>query len=311
MAWAVLMGLLTAAVVLWLVTNLVALRRSRRLAEDIGALAAQIEAVQAGDLTHPLALPEDADLRRAAECLNAIQRGMENALREQMRSERMKVELVTNVSHDIKTPLTSIIGYIELLKQEEGLPEHVQEFIRVLDEKAARLRAIVQDVFEISKAASGQLPVELEPLDLAKLLRQTLADMDGAIASSGLAFKVSLPEQPVPVRADGQRLYRVFQNLLQNALQYALPGSRVFLTLTAADGVAEVRVRNTSAAELADGVDFTERFVRGDASRTGGGSGLGLSIAKSFTEACGGSFGVEVDADLFTAKVAFPLAEKD
>lgn len=310
LGWAVTMGVLAAALALWLAVNVLALRKNRRLAQDLGALTAQIEAVRAGDLIHPLALPEDADLRRAAESLNELQRGLDEALREQMQSERMKVELVANVSHDLKTPLTSIISYIELLKQEPDLPAHVQDFVRILDEKAARLKAIVQDVFDISKAASGQLPIQPEALDLAKLLRQTLADMDSAIAASGLTLRVSLPEQPVPIRADGQRLYRVFQNLLQNALQYSLPGSRVFLTLTAADGTAEAQVRNTSAAELADSVDFTARFVRGDASRTDGGSGLGLSIAKSFTEACGGQFSVETDADLFTARVRFPLEEQ-
>lgn len=309
--WAVTMAVLAVAVALWLAANVLALRKNRQLAADLGSLTAQIEAVRAGDLTHPLTLPTDADLRRAAESLNEIQCGLDEALREQMHSERMKVELVANVSHDLKTPLTSIISYIELLKQEEGLPAAAQDYVRILEEKAARLKAIVQDVFDISKAASGQLAIRPETLDLAKLLRQTLADMDSAIAASGLTFKVSLPEQPVPIRADGQRLYRVFQNLLQNALRYSLPGSRVFLTLTAADGTAEAQVRNTSAAELPDGVDFTERFVRGDASRTDGGSGLGLSIARSFTEACGGQFGVETDADLFTAKVRFALAAED
>ena len=146
-------------------------------------------------------------------------------------------------------------------------------------------------------------------LDLAKLLRQTLADMADPIEKSGLTFRVDLPEQEVPITADGKRLYRVFQNLIQNALQYALDGSRVYLTLTAGETRAEAVLRNTSRTELPAGVDFTARFVRGDESRTDGGSGLGLSIAKSFTEACGGTFRVETVADLFTAAVSFPLAK--
>ncbi len=286
------------------------LKRNRQLADDIGALSEQIALVKSGDLTTPLKLPKDGDLRQTAENLNEIQRGMEEALGEQMRSERMKVELVANVSHDIKTPLTSIISYVELLKQEEGLPDHVREFIQILGEKSQRLKTIVQDVFEVSKATSGQLPVKPEELDLGKLLRQTLAEMDSQILQSGLAIRTGIPEEPVFIQADGQRLYRVFQNLIQNALKYSLAGSRVFLTLTEERGTAKVSIKNISGPELDGGKDFTERFVRGDASRTDGGSGLGLSIAKSFTEACGGSFRVAMDADLFTVTVSFPLKKQ-
>ena len=218
----------------------------------------------------------------------------------------MKVELITNVSHDLKTPLTSVLSYAELLRQ-EPLEGAAADYARIIDEKAHRLSAMVQDVFEVSKAASGQLPVQLERLDFAKLLRQTLADLEGPISKSGLTFKVDLPEQAVMITADGRRLYRVFQNLIDNALKYALTGSRVYLKV--ADGRAEASLRNTSREELPDGVDLTARFVRGDASRTDGGSGLGLSIASSFTEACGGSFRVETLADLFTAVVSFPLAD--
>ena len=168
--------------------------------------------------------------------------------------------------------------------------------MQILGEKSERLRTMVQDVFEVSKAASNQLPVNLEKLDLGKLLRQTLADMNVQIAESGLVMRTVIPEAPVMIMADGQRLYRVFQNLVQNALQYSLKGSRIFLTLTDNGSVAVANIKNTSGVELDDGVDFTERFVRGDASRTDGGSGLGLSIARSFTEACGGTFKVELNA---------------
>lgn len=285
------------------------LKKSRRLAVDIGALTDQILAVREGSLTKELTLSEDSDLQEAADHLNQIQKGMETALKEQIKSERMKVDLVTNVSHDIKTPLTSIISYTELLRQEEELPQHVKEYIQILGEKAERLRGIVQDVFEVSKATSGQLPIQMETLDLGKLLRQTLADMNDRIEASSLTMRTTIPEAPVPVMADGQRLYRVFQNLLQNALHYSLEESRVYLALTEEAGQAVVRIKNTSGVELADSKDFTERFVRGDESRTDGGSGLGLSIAKSFTEACGGSLSVETDADLFTVTVCFNRVE--
>ena len=166
---------------------------------------------------------------------------------------------------------------------------------------------MVQDVFEVSKAASGQLPVHLEELDFGKLLRQTLADMNIQIEKSELTLRTTIPEEPVLIQADGQRLYRVFQNLIQNALQYSLKGSRVYLTLTTQDGKACASVKNISAAELDTNTDFTERFVRGDTSRSDGGNGLGLSIAKSFTEACGGELQVKAEADLFVASVTFPV----
>ena len=299
-----------------LILSIVRTFRHRRLPQDLGRLNRQIESIRAGDLSKPLDLPEDADLRSMAEALNDIQSGMKSALEEQTRSERMKVELISNVSHDLKTPLTSILSYAELLRQEE-LPPAAADYARIIDEKAQRLKAMVQDVFEVSKAAADQLPVTLERLDLGKLLRQTLADQDGPIQKSGLTFKVDLPPEPVMIDADGKRLYRVFQNLLDNALRYALPGSRVYLTLKTAEraaetaGLAQVSIRNTSRNELPEGVDFTARFVRGDGSRTDGGSGLGLSIASSFTEACGGTFQVETVADLFTAVVTFPLAETE
>lgn len=281
--------------------------RSKKLAQDLEQLCDQITAVRDGDLTSSLPLPQESDLYATARELADIQCGMKRAVEEQTRSERMKVELVANVSHDIKTPLTSIISYAELLSKEEGLPEHVKDYIRILNQKAERLRNMVQDVFDVSKAASGNLPVTLEALDLGKLLRQTLADMSEPIAAAPVVLRDELPLSPVMIRADGQRLYRVFQNLLQNALSYALEGSRVYVTLETADGVATASVKNTSKVEFPAGTDFTERFVRGDASRSDGGSGLGLSIVETFTEACGGSFQVELVADLFVATVRFPL----
>ncbi|MEY8426407.1 HAMP domain-containing sensor histidine kinase [Lachnospiraceae bacterium 46-15] len=282
------------------------LEKNRHLAEDIGALSDRILEVRNGNLEDFPILPQDAEMKEVFENLSEIRRGMDTALRERMSSEQMKVDLVANVSHDIKTPLTSIISYIELLKQEEGLPEHVKEFIQILGEKSERLRTIVQDVFEISKATSGQLPVTMEELDLGKLLQQTLADMAPQIEQSRLIMKVSIPESPIFIQTDGQRLYRVFQNLIQNALKYSLAGSRVYLNVAEEEKQVVVCIKNISGRELERTLDFTERFVRGDVSRTDGGSGLGLSIAKSFTEACGGSLQVEIDADLFTVAVMLP-----
>ena len=306
--WYVLLLFFLLVYILLFCWTIFSYRHITRTARDIGLLADQVTAIRDGDLETPLDLPADADLRQTAEQLNDIQAGLHRALAEQTRSERMKVELISNVSHDLKTPLTSVLSYAELLRQ-EPLEGAAADYARIIDEKAHRLSAMVQDVFEVSKAASGQLPVQLERLDFAKLLRQTLADLEGPISQSSLTFKVDLPEQAVMITADGRRLYRVFQNLIDNALKYALEGSRIYLTLKTAEGRAVASLRNTSREELPDGVDLTARFVRGDASRTDGGSGLGLSIASSFTEACGGSFRVETVADLFTAVVSFPLAD--
>ena len=302
-----LLGMCAVWLVLGLLPSILWGRRERALARDFGLLADHVTAVQSGELTTPLDLPVDADLRETAERLNSIQSGLRAAVAEQTRSERMKVELISNVSHDLKTPLTSILSYSELLMQ-EPLEGAASDYAQIIQQKALRLKSMVQDVFEISKAASDQLPVKPEVLDFGKLLRQTLADMDGEIQRSGLTFKLDLPEQPVEITADGTRLYRVFQNLLQNTLNYSLPGSRVYLSLKTTGKTAVASLRNTSRNELPEGVDFTARFVRGDESRTDGGTGLGLSVAKSFTEACGGTFRVETVADLFTAIVSFPLS---
>ena len=301
--------LIVFSAVLVLVLCVLSARHQLSLARDIGHLADQAAAIRAGNLDAAAELPADTDLHQIAEDLSHIQAGLQQALADQTRSERMKVELIANVSHDLKTPLTSILSYAELLRQ-EPLEGAAADYARIIDEKAQRLRTMVQDVFEVSKAASSQLPVDLERLDLGKLLRQTLADMADPIEKSGLTVRTDLPEGEVPIVADGKRLYRVFQNLIQNALQYSLPGSRIYLQLTTGEGRAEASLRNTSRQELPAGVDFTARFVRGDESRTDGGSGLGLSIARSFTEACGGELTVETVADLFTVHVTFPLAPK-
>ncbi len=280
-------------------------RAIRRMAADMDSLAGQIAAVHRGDLQESPRVSEGSGLAEAMEELNDIRDGMDRAVREQMKSERMKVELIANVSHDIKTPLTSIISYVELLKQEDGMPEHVKEYVSILESKSQRLKAMVRDVFEVSKAASGELPVHMENLDLGKLIRQTVADMQEEIERSQVGVRCDMPEGAVMIHADGDRLYRVFQNLIQNALKYSLEGSRIYIHLQVKEGEAVADVKNTSKEELPPDMDFTERFIRGDKSRTDGGSGLGLSIAQSFTEACGGSFRVETIADLFVVTVAF------
>ena len=285
-------------------------KKNKRIGLELEQLAKAISDIQSGNFSKENLSPDsNSELYFMAKDLEKICDGIEYAVEERTKSERMKVELVANVSHDLKTPLTSIISYIQLLKQEEGLPDYIRDYVRILDEKAERLKNMVQDVFSVSKATSGQLEVEKKELDFGKLLEQTLADMQEQIENSAVTLKTEFPVRQITVLADGSRMYRVFQNLIGNALKYSLEGSRIYLTLQTEGSNATACIRNTSKKELCNDIDFTERFTRGDKSRTDGGSGLGLSIAKSFTEACGGSFRVEVIADLFVVTVTLPLAE--
>ncbi len=278
---------------------------------DWNELMAQIAEMYGGNLDAVNHVSPTSNLYLCAMQLNMIRTGIQKAVDEGIRADRTKVELITNVSHDIKTPLTSIISYVELLKKEPDLPPHVMDYVNTISAKADRLSHIVQDVFDISKAATGNISLELEDLDIGKLLQQTFAEMGEVVESSSLTWRLNIPEAPVLVHADGQRLYRVFQNLIRNCIQYSLEGSRAYVTLSAQEGIARVTVRNISKNEITmNGEDLTARFVRGDQNRTTEGSGLGLSIAKSFTEACGGKFSVHTEEDLFTVSVSFPQVIK-
>ena len=274
-------------------------------ANDLELLDHQIELISSGHYEPQKVTFAGKDFVKTEENLLQIQNGIKTAVDEQLSSERMKVDLVANVSHDLKTPLTSIISYVQFLKDETELPDHVKDYIRILDEKSQRLNEMVQDVFSISKATSGQLPINIEILDFGKLLNQTLADMEKTISHSSILIKSDIREHEFFISADGQKMYRVCQNLIQNALKYSLEGSRMFITLEQRQNQAVATFKNTSKAELNQSTDFSERFVRGDRSRTDGGSGLGLSIAKSFTEACGGTFTLEINGDMFIVTIAF------
>ena len=235
-----------------------------------------------------------------------INKGFNESLEEQMKSERMKINLVTNVSHDLKTPLTSIISYVDLLSKEEDLSETARDYINILMEKSNRLKNIVADLFDLAKSTSGDINVDFEDLDLKKLIEQTLGDMEDDIERSGLTIKTNLPEESVMIKSDGKKLYRVFQNIIDNALKYSLLGTRIFVELEEKDNMAIATVKNTAGYEM----DFTaedilQRFNRGDESRTTDGSGLGLSIAESFTEVSGGNFKVDIDGDMFKVIIGF------
>lgn len=231
-----------------------------------------------------------------------INRGFNDSLDEQMRAERMKIALVTNVSHDLKTPLTSIISYVDLMSKEVKAQNftNINDYINILAEKSDRLKHIVSDLFDLAKSTSGNIDMEFERLDMVKLVEQTLADMSDKTEQSRLQLKIKLPGEPVFVMSDGKKLYRVLQNVIDNAIKYSLDGTRVFIELEDTGMKAVITVKNTSAYEM----DFSAeevlgRFIRGDKSRSTEGSGLGLSIAESFTNACGGNFSVHIDGDQF------------
>ncbi len=243
--------------------------------------------------------------------LSNINEEIKVRMEEQIRSERMKVALVTNVSHDLKTPLTSIISFIDLLSKEEDLSETSRDYVRILQEKSERLKNIVNDLFELAKSTSGEAVVVYENLDLAKLIRQTLADMEDVITTSQLPIKLILPEYPVIIYADGKKLYRVFQNVIDNAIKYSLRGTRVIIEMSLTEDQVVVWIKNIAGYEM----NFTEqeilqRFFRGDQSRSTEGSGLGLSIAESFTKVSGGEFSIEIDGDMFKTAIRFPRIKK-
>ena len=241
---------------------------------------------------------------------DAVLRALKKAVEKEVKSERTKTELITNVSHDLKTPLTSIISYIDLLKKMD-LDDEASSYVKILDKKAQKLKGIVSDVFSIAKATSG-VDVNLTKLDFVMLLNQCIADAEDKIADSGKIVKININADSAMVMGDGDKLYRVFQNIVDNALNYSMDGTRIFLDVYKKADRIVFAEKNISATPI----NFTEeeileRFVRGDKSRTDGGSGLGLSISKSFTEACGGIFNIEIDGDMFKAIVEMPIIQED
>lgn len=248
------------------------------------------------------------EFRRHAENLNSVSEGMTIAVNERMKSERFKTELITNVSHDIKTPLTSIISYVDLLKKENIQNEKAQEYIEVIDRQSARLKKLTEDLVEASKASSGAVKLEMERVDVGEMLRQSVGEYNERLTEAGLTTIMNLSEKPLPIMADGRRLWRIFENLLSNIRKYAMPGTRAYITAEGVHGGVFVTFRNISASELNISPDeLMERFVRGDSSRSTEGSGLGLSIARSLTELMGGHFDIFLDGDLFKAVVSFPM----
>ena len=251
-------------------------------------------------------------LKKHEENLQSIQSGIQKAVDEQTRAERMKTELITNVSHDIKTPLTSIVNYVDLLEKEDIQPEKAKEYVDVLNRQSARLKKLTEDLVEASKASSGSLPVHLAPTDVNVLLSQLAGDYMEKLEDAQLEpiFRPA-PSQPV-IQADGQLLSRVLGNLFSNICKYAMPGTRVYFESAADENTVSLTFKNISKYELnIPAEELMARFVRGDRSRHTEGSGLGLSIAQSLTELQGGTFRLEIDGDLFKAVVTFPREQTE
>lgn len=238
--------------------------------------------------------------------LAKVRTGFKKAVDEEVKSQRMKTELITNVSHDLKTPLTAITTYVELLKKEDITEEERRSYIEILERKSLRLKVLVEDLFEVSKATSNNIKIDLMDVDVVNLMKQVSVEHTEKFAEMGLDLRWNVPEEKVILALDNQKSYRVFENLFVNIQKYAMPHSRVYIDLKQENGQVEITIKNMSAMELnVRPEELTERFVRGDASRNTEGSGLGLAIAKSFTEAQGGNFRVEVDGDLFKAVIVF------
>ena len=294
---------------LWVLSRIVLTAVILYLASSLKILQKEGQAIADGQTDYkgkpiPRWLPA---LKKHEENLQSIQLGIQKAVDEQTRAERMKTELITNVSHDIKTPLTSIVNYVDLLEKEDIQPEKAKEYVDVLNRQAARLKKLTEDLVEASKASSGSLPVHLAPTDVNVLLSQLAGDYLEKLEAAQLEpiFRPA-PSQPV-IQADGQLLSRVLGNLFSNICKYAMPGTRVYFESAADEKTVSITFKNISKYELnIPAEELMARFVRGDRSRHTEGSGLGLSIAQSLTELQGGAFRIEIDGDLFKAVVTFP-----
>lgn len=265
------------------------------------------EKIKNGDVNHKIELKNNNSLTILAENINNLSDGLENAIEETLKSERMKTELITNVSHDLKTPLTSIINYVDLIKKEENIqPEYLNDYVNILDNKSKRLKNLIEDLFEASKASSGNIDLNVEKLDLNQLLRQSIGENEEKLVESNLNLKVNIPKEPVYINCDGRRMYRVFENLLINISKYSHENTRVYVDMILDKDRVYISMKNISSYELNfEASEIIERFKRGDLARNTEGSGLGLAIARDLVQLQGGKLDVQIDGDLFKVEISF------
>lgn len=269
------------------------------------------EEMVAGNLDYTIDENDKGLLGKLAHNINNMKKGFKKSVESQVKSERLKSELITNVSHDLKTPLTSIINYVDLLKSEDLSKEDMNVYIQILDKKSKRLKVLIEDLFEASKISSGSIELNIEKVDISEILRQALGEFHEKIESSSLNFKVNMEKDGIYANLDGKKTWRVFENLIGNILKYSMKNSRVYIDLETEGNKAMVTMKNISAYEM----DFNteeifERFKRGDKARKSDGSGLGLAIAKSIVELQGGNMDIVIDGDLFKVIIEFSLLDK-
>ena len=295
----------------FLLLKLIELLAVLYIAVNLRTLQKGGEKLADGDFSSPIDTRHlIGDFKRYGQELNDVQSGLEQAVQEQMKAEHLKTELITNVSHDIKTPLTSIVNYVDLLKKENIPSQNAQEYIAVLDRQSHRLKKLTEDLVEASKASSGVLNVDLQPTDVNVLFSQIEGEYQERLAACQLTLVTQPPAPGTVIRADSRLLSRVMDNLVSNICKYALPNTRVYVVSTLSRETVTISFKNVSRDELNISPDeLMERFVRGDASRHTEGSGLGLSIARSLVQLQGGRFDLAIDADLFRADITFPLSE--
>lgn len=299
--------------VIWILVNFFCFHLVIRKENQKDLLNEAISNISAGDTTYTVDVEQFTGKERViAENINNIGIGLDSALQHQVKSERLKADLITNVSHDLKTPLTSIINYVDLIKRENIQDEKVQKYLDVLEQKSQRLKTLTEDLVEASKASSGNVKLDMMDIDFVELVYQTNGEFEEKFALRHLELVTSLPETSLIIQADGRRLWRVLENLYNNAFKYAMEHSRIYVDMKQEGDFAVFTIKNISENALnINGDELTERFVRGDVSRTTEGSGLGLSIAKNLTQLQKGTFEIVIDGDLFKVYVKFPLKPKE
>lgn len=305
------LGGLTIAVIYSVVLYFVLRRYVSKLQKKYGLLLKATNEIAQGNLN--VTIEEDLGVFEPFKPqIYRIEEGFRNAVAEEVKSQRMKSELITNVSHDLKTPLTAIITYVKLLQESGVTEEQRKEYLETLDRKSLRLKVLIEDLFEVSKANSQNITLDIRNVDIVSMVKQVEFEMEDKLADAGLDVRMSLPEEKVIVPLDSQKTFRIFENLFGNIAKYALPGTRVYVNGFTAKEDVTIILKNITAQELSvSGEELTERFVRGDTSRNTEGSGLGLAIAKSFTELQGGKFRIELDGDLFKVVLTWKVKSQN
>lgn len=272
----------------------------------IDYISNNIKNIEDGDLKYQLKVEGNDEIANLALSINNITKGLDTALDNQIKSEKMKTELITNVSHDLKTPLTSIVNYVDILKNNELDNDTIKDYINILDRKSKRLKVLVEDIFEASKISSGDIELNIEKTDIKELLIQSIVELEDKIEGSKLDFVIDTPDECIYTMVDGKRIYRVFENLINNILKYSLENTRVYIDMFEDDEDVNIILKNISNHRLnMKPEELLERFRRGDVSRNTEGSGLGLSIAQNLISIQGGSMDLYIDGDLFKVMIKF------